>query len=152
MSQQGEKEENNQGKSVFSMIEKNTDAYCLDIESHIPHIQQILFDLQNEYYKAWKSTIKTNILLQKQFTENLGLNQGISENSWKIFEDMYEEIKKSRAMNYKLLVSAIEINKKNIKIWNQNVDSFSEFNKKTIEFWTSFLNPRQENKNPENST
>ena len=105
-------EENNQDKSAFNMIEKNTDAYCLDIESHVPHIQQILFDLQNEYYKAWKSTIKTNILLQKQFTENLGLKQHISENSWKIFEDMHEDIKKSRAMNYKLLVSVIEINKK----------------------------------------
>ena len=139
-------EENNQDKSAFNMIEKNTDAYCLDIENHVPHIQQILFDLQNEYYKAWKSTIKANILLQKQFTENLGLKQHISENSWKIFEDMHEEIKKSRAMNHKLLVSAIEINKKNIKTWNQNVENFSEFNKKVIEFWTSLLNPKRENK------
>ena len=139
-------EESNQDKSAFNMIEKNTDAYCLDIESHVPHIQQILFDLQNEYYKAWKSTIKTNILLQKQFTENLGLKQHVSENSWKIFEDMHEDIKKSRAMNHKLLVSAIEINKKNIKTWNQNVENFSEFNKKAIEFWTSLLNPKQENK------
>ena len=147
MSDQEKKEESNQYKSAFSIIEKNTDAYCLDIESHIPHIQQILFDLQNEYYKAWKSTVKTNILLQKQFTENLGLKQDISENSWKILEDIHEEIKKSRAMNYKLLVSAIEINKKNIKTWNQNADNFSEFNKKTIEFWTSLLNSKQE-KNP----
>ena len=105
-------EESNQDRSVFNMIEKNTDEYCLDIESHIPHIQQILFDLQNEYYKAWKSTIKTNILLQKQFTENVGLKQHISENLWKMFEDMHEDIKKSRAMNHKLLVSTIEINKK----------------------------------------
>ena len=139
-------EESNQDKSAFNMIEKNTDAYCIDIESHVPHIQQILFDLQNEYYKAWKSTIKTNILLQKQFTENLGLKQHISENSWKIFEDMHEDIKKSRAMNHKLLVSVIEINKKNIKTWNQNVENFSEFNKKVIEFWTLLLSPKQENK------
>ena len=146
VSQQGKKEESIQEKSAFNTIERNTDAYCLDIESHIPHIQQILFDLQNEYYKAWKSTIKTNILLQKQFSENLGLKQDISENSWKILEDIHEEMKKSRTMNYKLIVSVIEINKKNIKTWNQNLDSFSEFNKKTTEFWTSLLNTKLENK------
>ena len=144
MSQQGK--ESNKVKSAFNMIEKNTDAYLLDIESHVPHIQQILFDLQNEYYKAWKSTIRTNISLQKQFTENWGLNKEISDKSWEIFEYMHEEIKKSRAMNHKLLVSAIEINKKNIKTWNQNIDNFSEFNKKTMEFWTSLLNPKQENR------
>lgn len=146
MSHQEKKGENNQDKSAFNMIEKNTDAYCLDIESHIPHIQQTLFDLQNEYYKTWKTSIKANILLQKQLTENLGLRQDISEDSWKIFESMHEEIKKSRAMNHKLLVSAIEINKKNIRTWNQNVDSFSEFNRKTIEFWTLLLNPKYEKK------
>ena len=49
MSQEETQEDN------FTMIEKNNREYFAEIENSVPHFQQELFELQNEFYKAWNS-------------------------------------------------------------------------------------------------
>ena len=39
----------------FEVIEKINQKYFSEIEHSVPHIQQIVFDLQNECYKTWKN-------------------------------------------------------------------------------------------------
>ena len=58
-------EENSKDKPT--MIGQISKKYFLEVEHTVPHIQQILFDLQNECYKTWKNTVNANISIQKEF-------------------------------------------------------------------------------------
>ena len=49
----------------FELMDKIATQNFSEIEHKIPHFQQILFDLQNEYYKIWKNSINSNLELFK---------------------------------------------------------------------------------------
>ncbi len=55
----------------FSVIEQSIKKYFVDIKHSVPRFQQELFDLQNEYYKAWKNAVSANLSLQKEFVNKI---------------------------------------------------------------------------------
>ncbi|HJJ23400.1 MAG TPA: hypothetical protein OQH54_06775 [Nitrosopumilus sp.] len=135
-----ENEENNPNN--FAVIEQTAKKYFSEIEHTVPHIQQILFDLQNECYKTWKNTVNANISLQKEFLAKSGFNYVLPEDAKSIFENMGEETVKYRSLYHKMIISTIESGKKNIKTWNDNADVFVNLNKKIMDFWLSAFMPK----------
>jgi hypothetical protein len=126
--------EEKQSKDNFSSIEKFFSRYFMDIEQSVPRFQHEFFNLQNEYYKAWKNIIQTNILLQKEFANKTKLFN-LPEHGQKIIESMNEEFSRARSVQDSISISIIETIKKNIKMWNNNATVFSEYNKKVLQFW-----------------
>ncbi len=132
MSKNNENSEDN-----FDVIEQINKKYFSEIEHTVPHIQQILFDLQNECYKTWKNAVNANISLQKELSAKSGFNYILPEAAKTIFENMGEGTIQYRSLLNKSIITAIEAGKKNVKTWNQNVDVISDLNKKIMKFLLS---------------
>jgi hypothetical protein len=130
-------ENNENSEDNFDVIEQINEKYFSEIEHAVPHIQQILFDLQNECYKTWKNVVNANISLQKEFSGKSGFNYILPEASKTIFENIGEGVIQYRSFWNKSIITAIEAGKKNVKTWNQNADVFVDLNKKIMQFWLS---------------
>jgi len=127
--------ENKDAKDNFDIIEQIYKKYFTEIENSVPHIQQVLFDFQNESYKTWKNAVNANFSLQKEFIENSKFNYDIPESFKTIIENMSEETVKYRSLCNKIIIATIESGKKNVKTWNDNADSFIDLNRKIIHYW-----------------
>ncbi len=130
-------ENNKKFEDNFDVIEQINKKYFSEIEHTVPHIQQILFDLQNECYKTWKNAVNANISLQKELSAKSGFNYILPEAAKTIFENMGEGIIQYRSLWNKSIITAIEAGKKNVKTWNQNADVIADLNKKIMQFWLS---------------
>ena len=126
----------------FSVVEQINKKYFSEIENSVPHFQQILFDLQNECYKTWKNAVNANISLQKEFVIKTGFNFILPETAQSIIENMSEETVKYRSACNKIAITTIESGKKNVKMWNDNADTFVELNRKLMHYWLSAFMPK----------
>ncbi|MFB5632905.1 MAG: hypothetical protein ACE5Q9_06225 [Nitrosopumilus sp.] len=134
-----EKSQNND----FELLEKINQKYFLEIEQNVPHIQQTLFDLQNEYYKLWKNNINSLLALQKEFFDKSGFDYSFPETAKEIIENMSEETIKFRSLIHKMIITSIEQNKNYAKTLNDNSNTFVDLNKKIIENWVSMFKTNQ---------
>lgn len=135
--------ENNDSLDNFDVIEQTASKYFSEIEHTVPHIQQILFDLQNEYYKTWKNAVNANISLQKEFAAKSGFNFVLPKDAKSIYENIGEETVKYRSLYHKMTISSIEAGKKNIKTWNENADVFVNLNRNLMDSWISAFMPKR---------
>ncbi len=134
----------NQSEDGFSVIEQSVKKYFIDIEHSVPRFQQELFDLQNEYYKAWKGMMNEGILLQKEFLNKAGFY--LPEAVQKIIENMSEDLVKARLVRDNISITTIVTMKKNMRMWNDNAIMFFDLNKKIMRFLISGYTLKQENK------
>ena len=134
--------ENKDMQDHFNVVEQICKKYFTEIENSVPHIQQVLFDLQNESYKTWKNVVNGNISLQKEFIENSKFNFTVPDYLITLVENMNEETVEYRSLYNKTLISTIESGKKNIKTWNDNADVFMDLNRKIMHFWLSAFNQK----------
>jgi len=131
----------------FQLMDKIVTQHFSEIEHNVPHFQQILFDLQNEYYKIWKNSINSNLLLFKEYMSNSDFDPSLSPSANSILSDIHDEATKYRDMCNKIGVSFIESNKKNAKTWNENVKIINEVNKKIMNFWIPSSNLKTDKNN-----
>jgi len=134
--------ENKDNQDHFSVIEQIYKKYFSEIENSVPHIQQTLFDLQNESYKTWKNIVNANLSLQKEFMNNSQFNFTFPESFKTLVETMGEETTKYRSLCNKIIITTIESGKKNVKTWNDNADIFIDLNSKIMYFWLPVFNQK----------
>ena len=125
----------------FEILDKLNNKYFTELESSVPHIQQALFDLQNECYKTWRNTITANTLLYKVFWSDSGLN--FPKSAQDIVVSMGEEALKFRTVYNKLAISNIESVKNTAKTWNENAEEFTDLNRKIMHYWLSAFSPKR---------
>ncbi len=106
----------------FEILDKLNNKYFTELETSVPHIQQTLFDLQNECYKSWRNTITANTSLYKEFLSNSGY--GFPKSAQDIVESLSAEALKYRSICNKLAISNIESVKNTAKTCNDNADVF----------------------------
>lgn len=129
-------------KDNFDVLEKINQRYFLELEISVPHIQQTLFDLQNEWYKTWKNIVNASLSTQKEFQENSGYNFKIPDAAKTILENLSEKALKYRTVSNKIVITTIEASKKNVKTINDNADIFIELNRKIMHYWLSVFSPK----------
>ena len=134
------KEDSKDNSDVIDQISKK---YFSEVETSVPHMQQVLFDLQNECYKTWKNAINANISLQKEFQSTSGLNYAIPEAAKSLVENMSEETVKYRAYCNKITIANIESAKKNAKTINDSAELFIDLNRKIMHYWVSAFFPKR---------
>ena len=125
----------------FEILDKLNSKYFTELESSVPHIQQALFDLQNECYKTWRNTITANTLLYKVFWSDSGLN--FPKSAQDIVVSMGEEALKFRAVYNKLAISNIESVKNTANTWNENAEGLTDLNRKIMHYWLSAFSPKR---------
>ncbi|NND86250.1 MAG: hypothetical protein HKM23_02745 [Nitrosopumilus sp.] len=129
-------------KGNLNLFDKISQKYFLELETSVPHIQQTLFDLQNEWYKAWKNTVNASLSLQKEFQEHYGYDFKIPDAAKVILENLSEEVLKYRNISNKIAITSIEASKKNAKTINDNADIFIDLNRKIMQYWLSVFSPK----------
>jgi len=134
--------ENKDNQDRLEIMEQIYNEYFSEIENSVPHIQQVLFDFQNESYKTWKNTVNANISLQKQFMNNSKFDYVLPESFKTLIENLSEETVKYRSLCNKIIISTIESGKKNVKTWNDNADIFVDLNRKIMYYWLSVFNQK----------
>ena len=134
--------ENSQNND-FELFEKINKKYFLEIEQNVPHIQQTLFDLQNEYYKLWKNYVTSQLSLQKEFFNKSGLDCSVPDTAKDIIENMSDETIKFRSILHKMTIANIEQGKNYAKTLNDNSGTFVDLNKKIMSNWISMLKTNQ---------
>ena len=118
--------------NIFEEINKK---YFSEIEHAVPHIQQTLFDLQNEYYKSVKHAVDANTKLYQEFLTDSGFE--LPQAAKDIMINMGEESTKYRSMYNKIAIQNVEYIKNNVKAWNDNADGIVEMNRKILRYWFS---------------
>ena len=126
----------------WKMSHKISKKYFSEIEQYVPHLQQTLFDFQNEYYKIWKNTINSNLSLCEKFNTQLGFDFMLPEPSQKLLENIHEKIIQYRSLYHKILIKSIESGKENATVWNEHVKLLNEQNEKILQFWSSIFSKK----------
>ena len=127
-----------QNSNIFEEINKK---YFTELEHTVPHIQQTLFDLQNECYKSWRHTVDSNTSLYTEFLSSSGYK--FPKAAKDILNTMGEETTKYRTVCNKLAISNIEYAKNIAKTWNDNADAFVELNRKIMHYWLSAFSSKR---------
>lgn len=127
----------------FELFEKINQKYFLEIEQNVPHIQQTLFDLQNEYYKLWKNYVNSQLSIQKEFSNKSGFDYSFPDSAKDIIENVSEETIKLRSILHKMIITNIEQNKNYVKTLNENSNTFVDLNKKIMDNWISMFKTNQ---------
>ncbi|MCV0401096.1 MAG: hypothetical protein K5777_03830 [Nitrosopumilus sp.] len=128
----------NQDSNIFEEINKK---YFTELEHTVPHIQQTLFDLQNECYKSWRHAVDSNTSLYTEFLSSSGYK--FPKAAKDILNTLGEETTKYRTVCNKLVISNIEYVKNTAKTWNDNADAFVELNRKIMHYWLSTFSPNR---------
>ena len=137
-------EGNQDSKDSPDVIDKVAKKYFLEIEHSVPHMQQVLFDFQNECYKTWKNVISANISLHKEFLDRSGLDYAATDAAKSLVENVSEEALKYRAYCKKIAIANIGAAKQNAKTLNDNAEMFTDLNRKMMQFWMSAFLPKRD--------
>ena len=124
----------------FEILDKLNNKYFTELETSVPHIQQTLFDLQNEFYKTWRNAITANTTLYKEFLNNSGST--FPKSAQDLVENVSEEALKFRSIYNKLAISNIESIKNTSKTWNDNAETFVDLNRKIMHYWLSVFSSK----------
>ena len=133
----------NSQNADFELFEKITNKYFLELEQNVPHIQQTLFDLQNEYYKLWKNYLTSQLSLHKEFFTKSGFDYSLPTPAKEIIENMSEETIKFRSILHKMTIANIEQGKNYAKTLNDNSNTFVDLNRKIVDNWISMFKTNQ---------
>ena len=125
----------------FEILDKLNNKYFTELETSVPHIQQTLFDLQNEFYKTWRNAITANTTLYKEFLNNSG--SAFPKSAQDLVENVSEEALKFRSIYNKLAISNIESIKNTSKTWNDNAETFMDLNRKIMHYWLSVFSSKR---------
>ena len=125
----------------FEILDKLNNKYFTELETSVPHVQQTLFDLQNEFYKTWRNTITANTTLYKEFLNNSG--SAFPKSAQDLVENVSEEALKFRSIYNKLAISNIESIKNTSKTWNDNAETFVDLNRKIMHYWLSVFSSKR---------
>ncbi|QMU54313.1 MAG: hypothetical protein GKS07_05030 [Nitrosopumilus sp.] len=131
-------------KDDSDVIDQVAKKYFLEMEHSVPHMQQVLFDFQNECYKTWKNTINANISLHKEFLDKSGLDCAISDSMKSLVGTVGDEALQYRTYCKNIAIANIESAKQNAKTLNDNAELFADLNRKTMQYWMSAFFPKRD--------
>jgi len=136
-SDSGNSNSNDSKNDDADAIDRAAKKYFSEVEQSVPHMQQVLFDLQNEYYKTWKGAVSANISLHKEFLEKSGLDNAVSDAAKSLVENVSDEAIKYRAYCRKIAIENIKTAKQNAKTLNDNAGLYADMNRKIMNYWMS---------------
>lgn len=124
-------------KDVFVSIAESFDKIHSGIEQSTPVYTQSLSNLQQEYLAAWKNMMCSNITLQQEYAEKIGLSTESTEITTQIIQKMTEEMLNGFKIQSEFIQTWLDTSKQYIHRINENSTTFTEVNKKFINSLTS---------------
>ena len=130
-------------EDFFDVYKQNVEKYFENAIDSIPQNLQSWTNIQSEWYKAWKTTIKSAISLQQEFAKKTGINTDISEAAKTVIVDTNKQIIKAKSVQNQIIQATTSAIQKNIQTWNNSASAFTDLNKNILQSWIStFTQPR----------
>ena len=130
-------------EDFFDVYKQNVEKYFEHAIDSIPQNLQSWTNIQSEWYKAWKTTIKSAISLQQEFATKTGINTDSSEAAKTAIADTNKQIIKAKSVQNQIIQATTSAIQKNIQTWNNSASTFTDLNKNILQSWIStFTQPR----------
>jgi hypothetical protein len=120
-------------KDIFSTYQENVDKMLNIIKKSVPRYHQSITNVEQEYLQAFENMVGSSISLQKEFVTKTGITSDVPTTTLKIIDDTSEEFVKSSSIQNQIVLASIDTTQQNIRIFNDNVESFVNFNKNILQ-------------------
>jgi len=126
-------------KDAFSVYKENVDNLFNGIKQSVPQYHQSITNVQQEYLQAYENIVDSNITLQKEYVQKVGIAANIPEATLKVINDTNEEFIKVVSIQNQVTLATIDATQQNIKTFNDNAKSFADLNRNILQSWISMF-------------
>jgi len=126
-----------QSNDAFSTYKQNVQKYFENISKITPQYFQSITNLQGECLNACENTINASVSVQQEFAKKTGIATEIPNAANTAIVDTNKQIVQASTGYNQLVKTTIEATVQNIKVYNENVNSFVDLNKNIIQSWTT---------------
>ena len=129
-------------KDVFSKCQENADKMFNSVKKSVPQYHQSTTNVQQEFLQSFENMVGLFIIIQKEFVQKMGIASNTPVPMLNIIDNASEEFVKVSSTQKQITLTTIDAIQENIKIFNDNVTSFTDLNKKILQYWISTLSPK----------
>ena len=122
-------------KDIFSIYQENVDKMLNIVKKSVPRYHQSITNVQQEYLQVFENMVDSSISLQKEFVIKAGITSDVPTATLKVIDDTSEEFIKSSSIQNQIVLASIDTTQQNIRIFNDNVESFVNLNKNILQSW-----------------
>lgn len=124
-------------ENIFSAYQDSIDSLINGIKRTVPHYHQSITNVQQEYLRAYENVFDASISMQKDCVEKTGISASIPKTTSKMIRYNTNELAKASSIHNQMILATIDTAQQNIKIFNDNTESFVEMSKKVLQSWIS---------------
>ena len=127
-------------KDVFAIFAQSFDKIHNNVEKATPQYLQSYTNLQQEYLAAWSKYIHSVISVQQKYANKIGVNTQTPEAATKVANSFTDEVVKAFDVQNKIVQTALDAARQNVKTINDNSTAFAELNQNIINSWITAWN------------
>lgn len=129
--------QNESTKDVFAVYAKNFDKVRGNVEKVTPQFLQSFTSLQQEYLASWSNFVHGCLATQQHYANKMGVNTNAPENVTALIDYVTDEIVKTFDVQTKIIQTALDATRQNVKTTNENASAFSELNQNITNLWAT---------------
>jgi len=127
-------------KDVFAVCAQSFDKIHSNVEKTTPQYLQAYTNLQQEYLAAFSNYVHSVISIQQHYANKMGINTSTPDATVKVANNVTDEIVKACDVQNKIVQTAFDATRQNIKTISENANSFAEVNQNIINSWVTAWN------------
>ena len=124
-------------KDIFDVCKVSFEKIKGHVEKVTPQYLQSYSNLQQEYFGVWTNVINSTLAIQQQYADKMGLNTNITEPINRVVQESTDEIIKAFDVQHKIVHTALDATKQNLRTINENATAFAELNRNIVNSWLS---------------
>ena len=115
-------------KDIFDVCKGSFEKIKGHVEKVTPQYLQSFSNLQQEYFGMWTNFVNSTLAIQQQYANKIGLSTNTTEPVTRVVQDSTDEIIKVLDVQNKIVHTALDATKQNLKTINENATAFAELN------------------------
>ena len=128
---------NPNSKDIFDVCKGSFEKIKGHVEKVTPQYLQSFSNLQQEYFGMWTNFVNSTLAIQQQYANKIGLSTNTTEPVTRVVQDSTDEIIKVLDVQNKIVQTALDATKQNLKTINENATAFAELNHNIVNSWLS---------------
>jgi len=124
-------------KDIFDVCKGSFEKIKGHAERVTPQYLQSFSNLQQEYFGIWANFVNSTLAVQQQYANKIGMSTNTTEPVSRVVQDSTDEIIKLFDVQNKIVQTALDATKQNLKTINENATAFAELNHNIVNSWLS---------------
>ena len=124
-------------KDIFDVYKGSFEKIRGHVEKVTPQYLQSFSSLQQEYFGMWTNFVNSALAIQQQYANKMGINSNTTEPITRVVQDSTDEIIKAFDLQNKIIHTALDATKQNLRTINENATAFTELNHNIFNSWLS---------------